>query len=218
MKFFSKKSTKSVLIQCPYANEGTKDFCPPDKPYMLDMAHPDFQTLMEEHIQKHVERQSSLFGLTIKRLACQICDFETSPFPSNNASKLKALGREEMQAQIDLDDHINGNNLRYEAMVKLANDVFEQQKAQALEAGKDLTEEALRKYLDEVLRPDFENKQLAIEQAEVYKGHMSCKLHETPGHEILIYYFRDKEEKDLHTKLLHAPKVKPQNPKLKNAR
>lgn len=220
MKIFNRKdSKKSVLIQCPYASDGTKDFCRPDKPYILDMAHPDFQKLMEEHVQQHVERQTAMFGLTVKKLACSICDWETLPFPSNNASKLKALGREEMQAQIDLDDHINGNTERVEQLTSLANSVFENEKQKAVEVAKTLeSEEAQKNYLNETLRVPFEVKQKAIEKAEVYSGHLQCKRHETPGHEILVYYFRDKEEKELHEKLLHAPKVKPQNPKIKNAR
>jgi hypothetical protein len=185
MKLFN-KSDKKVLIQCPYSSEGSKDFCSKKKPYTLDMNSPDFKNLMEAHVQQHIERDSSLFGLTLKRLGCPICDFETAPFQSNNASALKALGREEMEAQIDLDDHITGNHERVDNLVELAK-----------------------------VEQNPEEKQRLIDLIETYRGHKSCALHETPGHEVLTYYFKDDEEKDLHVKLLHMPKIKPINPKLR---
>jgi hypothetical protein len=180
------KSDKKVLIQCPYASQGSVDFCKIKHPYTLDMNSPDFKDLMEAHVQQHIERDSSLFGLTLKRLGCPICDFETKPFQSNNASTLKAIGREEMEAQIDLDDHITGNHERVDRLVELAQS-----------------------------EQNPEEKEKLIQLIEDYRGHKSCSLHETPGHEILIYYFRDEAEHALHVKLLHLPKVKPINPKLR---
>src|SRR5713101_4128400 len=112
MKLFGGSSDKKVMIQCPYATEGSKDFCNPKKPYMLNMNSPDFKELMEAHVNEHIQRDSSLFGLTIKRYGCPICPWESKPFQSNNAITLKALGREEMEAMIDLEDHITGNSER----------------------------------------------------------------------------------------------------------
>ncbi len=185
MKFF-KNADKKVLIQCPYATDGSKDFCKPGKPYVLDMSSPDFIDQMNSHIQKHMERDSSMFGLTIKRFGCPICTYETKPFQSNSAIALKALGREEMEAMVDLDDHITGNHERVENLIELAK-----------------------------AEENPEEKDRLIQAIEDFRGHKSCNLHETPGHEILIYYFRDEEEKNLHTKLLHMPTIKPLNPKLK---
>lgn len=186
MKLFGGSGDKRVLIQCPYATSGSQDFCSIKKPYMLDMNSPDFQQLMESHVQQHIQRDSSLFGLTIKRFGCPICDFETQPFQSNNATQLKALGREEMEAMVDLEDHIQGNHERVDNFVELAK-----------------------------AEQNPEEKERLIQLIENYRGHRSCALHETPGHEVLTYYFRDEEEKELHVKLLHMPKVKPINPKLK---
>jgi hypothetical protein len=186
VKIFNRGSDKGVLIQCPYATQGSADFCSVKHPYTLNMSSPDFQEFMEAHVQQHIQRDSSLFGLTLKRLACPICDFETPPFQSNNASQLKALGKEEMDAQIDLQDHIEGNRERVENLITLALET-----------------------------QDSDEKARLADEAEKYRGHRSCSLHETPGHEILTYYFRDKEEEELHVKLLHLPKIKPINPKLK---
>jgi hypothetical protein len=208
MRIF-KNADKRVLIQCPYASDGTKDFCNPKKPYTLDMASPDFKELMEEHVQRHVERDSSLFGLTIKRLGCSICDWESKPFQSNNATRLKALGREEMDAMVDLDDHLNGNE---ERMANLRQSV-ELMKQMKVMADKEQDLEKRDQMLQQLTDLGSENDLLQL--IEDYVGHISCEKHETPGHEILVYYFRDKEEQALHNKLLHQPKVKPINPKLR---
>jgi hypothetical protein len=204
-----KNQDKRVLIQCPYASDGTKDFCSPKKPYTLDMASPDFQQLMEEHVQRHVERDSSLFGLTIKRLGCSICSWESKPFQSNNATKLKALGREEMEAMIDLDDHLNGNEERVTNLKKSVELMKQMREMADGEQDLDKRDKMLQQLADLGSEDDF------LRLIEDYSGHLSCELHETPGHEVLVYYFRDKEEQALHNKLLHLPKIKPINPKLR---
>ncbi len=185
MKLFG-NSDKTVLVQCPFATEASRDFCNPKHSYMLNMSSPDFKDLMESHVQQHAERDSSIYGLTIKKYGCPICPWESKPFQSNNAIQLKALGREEMEAMIDLEDHITGNHERVENLIEMAK-----------------------------VEQNQEEKDRLIQLIEDYRGHKSCNLHETPGHEILIYYFRDDEEKHLHTELLHKPTIKPINPKLK---
>src|SRR5437660_256859 len=119
MKLF-KNTDKKVLIQCPYATDGSKDFCKPGKPFTLNMSSPDFQQMMEAHVQQHMERDSSMFGLTIKKFGCPICPWESKPFQSNSALALKALGKEEMEAMVDLDDHITGNRERVDNLVQWA--------------------------------------------------------------------------------------------------
>src|SRR6266699_635801 len=109
MGLWNRQREKEVLIECTFASPKSKDFCNPSHPFRINLSSPDSQKTLEAHVQQHIERDSSMFGLSIKRFGCSICTYETKPFPSNSATTLKALGREEMQAMIDLEDHISGN-------------------------------------------------------------------------------------------------------------
>jgi hypothetical protein len=207
--FGHEEKEKKVLVQCPFANEGSKDFCPVKHPYTLNMNSPDFKDLMEEHVARHTERDSAMFGLTIKRLGCAICDWESKPFQSNNASKLKALGREEMEAMVDLDDHLNGNEERVTNLKKSIELLKQMRKMADGEQDLDKRDKMLQQLADLGSENDL------LQLVEDYAGHEKCERHETPGHEVLVYYFRDKEEQELHNKLLHQPKIKPINPKIR---
>lgn len=79
------KKRKSIYVECPYAEEATKDFCDPKHPWQLDMAAPDAEERKNAHIERHATRRGELLGKTLKRLGCQICDWTSDTFVSNNS-------------------------------------------------------------------------------------------------------------------------------------
>ncbi len=138
-----------VIVQCPYAKSYTKDFCDPGHPFKINLASPNAHDIMNGHIELHVERNSAVLGLTIKRIGCQVCDWTTKPFESNNAMSEVALSQEEADALTEYEAHMG--------------------------------------------------------------THERCEKHMTPGQEPLTYYFKNADEKALHIRVMHAPKLKPKN-------
>ncbi len=150
LSWSGKAKEREVWVQCPFGRSYTKDFCDPKHPFKINLASPNSHDIMNAHIELHVERNSSVLGLTIKRVGCQVCEWTTKPFESNNAMSEVAMSKEEADALTEYENHMD--------------------------------------------------------------THEFCDRHTTPGQQTLIYYFKNQIEKDLHTNLLHAPKVKPKNP------
>jgi hypothetical protein len=147
---FSKSvKEREVIVQCPYAKSYTKDFCDPKHPFRINLASANAHDIMNVHIEMHVERNSSVLGLTVKRIGCQVCDWTSKPFGSNNAMTISAISQEEADGIMEYESHM--------------------------------------------------------------ADHEKCDRHTTTGQQPLVYYFKNDDEKKLHSALLHAPKVKPKN-------